>query len=104
MDGRRRDGDKLGRIRTEVGVTGAPILLDALACVEVQVTGSLDNYENTIFVGDVIAARRLNPGKRLDIGEAWDKLGSWTKEYSVRLAAEVDFARRLRGLSLPPDT
>src|SRR5207244_9104189 len=56
-----RDGDKMSGLRTKVGLIGAPILLDSLSYVECRVTGNLDNEENTIFVGDVIGAERLNP-------------------------------------------
>jgi flavin reductase (DIM6/NTAB) family NADH-FMN oxidoreductase RutF len=94
-----RDGDKIGPLRTKPGVTGAPILLDALSYVEATVTASLDNDENTIFVGDVVAAERLHRGDRLDIGEAWARLGSeWTGEYERNHVAQVDHCRAMRGL------
>lgn len=56
-----RDGDKISKLRTKPGVTGAPILLDAHSYVECRITGSLDNDENTIFVGDVVAAEVFSP-------------------------------------------
>lgn len=94
-----RDGDKLGDLRTKEGVTGAPILLDALTYVEARVTGSLDNDENTIFVGDVVAAERLNGGGRLDIGAAWAGLGKeWTDWYDANHEPQVDHCREMRGL------
>ena len=97
-----RDGDKLGGLRTREGVTGAPILLDALSYVEARVTGSLDNEENTVFVGDVVAAERLNAGSRLDIGEAWGRLGlAWTEEYERNHEEQVDHCRLMRGLPIP---
>ena len=84
------------------GVTGAPILLDALTYVEARITGSLDNEENTVFVGDVVAAERLNPGGRLDIGEAWARLGTeWTEEYERNHEDQVDHCRPMRGLPIP---
>lgn len=96
-----RDGDKLAHLRTEPGVTGAPILLDALAYVEVRVTGSYDNDENTTFYGDIVASERLAGGGKLDIGTAWAKLGSdWTDEYERNHEAQVEHSRQLRGL--PP--
>lgn len=92
-----RDGDKLGGLRTKDGLTGAPILLDALTYVEARVTGSLDNEENTIFVGDVVAAEQLHSGRRLDIGEAWAGLGKeWTDEYERNHEAQIEHSRRLR--------
>ncbi len=97
-----RDGDKLDGLRQRNGVTGAPILLDALSYVEARVVTSLDCDENTIFVGDVVAAERLNSGGRLDIGEAWGRLGSdWVNEYERNHEAQVDHCRTMRGLPIP---
>jgi flavin reductase (DIM6/NTAB) family NADH-FMN oxidoreductase RutF len=96
-----RDGDKMSGLRTRPGATRAPILLDALAYVEARVTGVLDNDENSVFVGDVVAAERLHRGERLDIGEAWGKLGAaWVEEYERNHEAQVDHSRRLRGLPI----
>lgn len=97
-----RDGDKLGSLRTKPGITGAPVLLGALTYVECRVTGRLDNEENSIFVGDVVAAERLNPGGRLTVGEAWGKLPpEWIEEYDRNHHAQVDHCRRMRGLPIP---
>jgi flavin reductase (DIM6/NTAB) family NADH-FMN oxidoreductase RutF len=94
-----RDGDKLAGLRTRVGVTGAPILLDALSYVEARVTGAFDNDENTIFVGDVVAAEKLNPGGKLGVGEAWALLGKeWTDEYERNHEAQIEHCRQMRGL------
>lgn len=100
-----RDGDKIAPLRTRPGTTGAPVLLDALAFVEARVTGSLDNDENTIFVGDVVAAGRQHAGRRLDIAEAWAELGrEWTQEYERNHDAQVDHCRLMRGLPVPVPT
>jgi flavin reductase (DIM6/NTAB) family NADH-FMN oxidoreductase RutF len=97
-----RDGDKLAGLRTKPGVTGAPVLLGALTYVECRVTGSLDNDENTIFVGDVVAAERLNPGGRLTVGEAWGTLPpAWIEAYDRNHHAQVDHCRKMRGLPIP---
>src|ERR1700744_3727257 len=69
-----RDGDKIAQFDTKPGVTGAPILLDALSYVEGRVVASLDVEESTIFVADVVGAERLREGERLRIGTAWGKL------------------------------
>lgn len=99
-----RDVDKLGHLRTKPGVTGAPILLDALSYVEVRVTGSYDNDENTTFYGDVVAAERLGSGGKLDIGMAWAELGAaWTDAYEVNHEPQVDDSRRRRGLPVSGD-
>jgi flavin reductase (DIM6/NTAB) family NADH-FMN oxidoreductase RutF len=97
-----RDGDKLAGLRTKPGVTGAPVLLGALTYVECTVTGVLDNEENSIFVGDVVAAERLNQGGRLTVGEAWAKLPpAWIEEYERNHHAQVDHCRQMRGLPIP---
>src|ERR1700694_740565 len=69
-----RGGGKISTPRTKPGVTGAPILLDAHSYVECRITGSLDNDENTIFVGDVVAAEVFSSGQRLRIGGGWVQL------------------------------
>ena len=94
-----RDGDKISGLRTRPGVTGAPILLDALTYVEARVIRSLDNEENTFFVGDVVGAGRLNAGGKLDIGAAWTGLGKeWTDAYEHDHEAQIDDSRARRGL------
>jgi flavin reductase (DIM6/NTAB) family NADH-FMN oxidoreductase RutF len=55
-----RDGDKIGQFATKQGVTGSPILLDALSYVEGRVVGTLDATENTTFLADLVAAEILH--------------------------------------------
>jgi flavin reductase (DIM6/NTAB) family NADH-FMN oxidoreductase RutF len=94
-----RDGDKLVGLETKAGVTGAPVLLGALSYVEARVTGCLDNDENTIFVGDVVAAERLRKGRKLDVGEAWANLPpKWIERYEHNHLAQLDHCRMMRGL------
>jgi flavin reductase (DIM6/NTAB) family NADH-FMN oxidoreductase RutF len=94
-----RDGDKIAQFRTKPGVTGSPILLDALSYVEGRVVGTLDAEENTIFLADVVAAERLGDGERLRIGEAWGKLPKeWIEQYEHNHEPQLQSARRLRGL------
>jgi flavin reductase (DIM6/NTAB) family NADH-FMN oxidoreductase RutF len=89
-------------LRTRPGLSGVPILTDALAYVEARVCGTLDNDENTIFVGDVIASERLRPkGGRLHINEAWGRLPrDWIEQYEHNHAGQLEDARRRRGLSV----
>jgi flavin reductase (DIM6/NTAB) family NADH-FMN oxidoreductase RutF len=96
-----RDGDKMGSLGTKPGVTGIPILTDALAYVEARVSGTLDNEENTIFVGDVMASERLRPkGGRLHINEAWGRLPhDWIEEYERNHAGQLEDAKRRRGFA-----
>ncbi|RHW28568.1 flavin reductase [Nocardioides immobilis] len=92
-----RDGDKIGKLRTRTGVTGAPILLGAHSYVEARVTGTLDVQESSIFVGDVVAAEILNPGHRLQIGEAWGKLpAEWIEQYETNHGPQLANARARR--------
>ena len=97
-----RDGDKMGSLHTRPGASGVPILVDALGYVEAQVCGTLDNDENTIFVGDVIASERLRPGGgRLHINEAWGKLPhDWIEQYELNHVAQLEDAKRRRGLGV----
>lgn len=92
-----RDGDKISKLRTETGITGAPILLDAHSYVEARVMATLDVEESTIFVGDVVAAEILNPGERLRIGEAWGKLpAEWIEQYEANHVPQLESARAYR--------
>jgi flavin reductase (DIM6/NTAB) family NADH-FMN oxidoreductase RutF len=96
-----RDGDKMASLNSRAGVTGVPILTDALAYVEARVCGALDNDENTIFVGDVLASERLRAkGGRLHINEAWGKLPStWVERYEHNHVGQLEDAKRRRGLT-----
>jgi flavin reductase (DIM6/NTAB) family NADH-FMN oxidoreductase RutF len=95
-----RDGDKLAQFTTKPGVTGSPILLDALSYVEGRVVGTLDAEENTIFLADVVGAERLREGERLRIGEAWGRLPKeWIERYETNHGPQLENARRNRGLA-----
>jgi flavin reductase (DIM6/NTAB) family NADH-FMN oxidoreductase RutF len=92
-----RDGDKLAGLRTKEGVTGSPILLDALAYVEGRVVTSMDADENTVFLADVVGAEKLSDGSRLGIGEAWGKLPhDWIEQYEANHEPQLQSARDLR--------
>jgi flavin reductase (DIM6/NTAB) family NADH-FMN oxidoreductase RutF len=94
-----RDGDKLADLDWTPGVTGAPVLADALSYVEGRIVGVLDNEENSIFLADVVAAERLHSGRRLDIGTAWKELPTeWTDTYDREHIHQTNAARRARGL------
>jgi flavin reductase (DIM6/NTAB) family NADH-FMN oxidoreductase RutF len=95
-----RDGDKLAKLATRSGATGSPILTDALVYFECRVVGSLDAQENTLFLGDVVAAETLRAGRRLDIGHAWSQLPpAWLESYERNHEPQIEAARRLRGLA-----
>lgn len=94
-----RDGDKMAHFRTKPGVTGVPILLDALGYVEGRVVHSVDNDENTVFICDVVASEKLRDGSKLNIGTAWSRLPKeWTENYERNHIHQTNDARRRRGL------
>jgi flavin reductase (DIM6/NTAB) family NADH-FMN oxidoreductase RutF len=94
-----RDGDKMAGLNWKPGVTGSPILTDALAYVEGRVVGELDNEENTIFLADVVAAERLHDAPRLNIGTAWKSLPKeWVDTYETNHIHQTNAARAARGL------
>ena len=89
-----RDGDKIGKLRTKEGVTGAPILLDAHSYIECRVIGSLDVQESTIFVGDVVASEVFSEAQRIKIGEAWGKLpAEWIEQYDANHVPQLQSAK-----------
>jgi flavin reductase (DIM6/NTAB) family NADH-FMN oxidoreductase RutF len=95
-----RDGEKLTGLDLKRGVTGAPILVGALAYVECRVVASLDAEENTIFLADVVAAERQHGGAKLDIGTAWGMLpADWLARYEANHHPQEDDCRRRRGLA-----
>jgi flavin reductase (DIM6/NTAB) family NADH-FMN oxidoreductase RutF len=95
-----RDGDKLSKLRTKPGVTGAPVLLDALSYVEARVIKSLDADESTIFLADVVASERFTKGGRLNIGEAWGKLPpDWIEQYEHNHIPQLENARDNRRIA-----
>jgi flavin reductase (DIM6/NTAB) family NADH-FMN oxidoreductase RutF len=95
-----RDSDKLSGLRTTTGVTGAPILLDALSYVEGRVIKTLDADESTIFLADVVGSERFTKGGRLNIGEAWGKLPpEWIEQYEHNHEPQLENARENRRLA-----
>jgi flavin reductase (DIM6/NTAB) family NADH-FMN oxidoreductase RutF len=97
-----RDSDKIGGLATKQGVTGSPVLLDALAYAECRVINSMDADENTIFLADIVAAERLRKGGRLNVGEAWAKLPpEWIATYDANHLAQLNHCRLMRGLPIP---
>ena len=56
-----RDIDKFEGVRTKIGQTGVPIVLDhALAYIEAKVIGSMDAGTHTLFLGEVVNAETLD--------------------------------------------
>jgi flavin reductase (DIM6/NTAB) family NADH-FMN oxidoreductase RutF len=91
------DGDKLSGIATRPGVTGSPILADAVAYVEARVVDTLDGDELTIVLADVVAAARLRDEPVLTIELVRERLPpEWLDEWQRHREREVSAGRRLR--------
>ena len=96
-----RDTEKLTGLATRPGITGVPILLDALTYVEARVVKAFDADEHTIFLGDVVAAETFRKDPALDIGKAWSSLPKqWVEDYAHNHHPQTDSARASRGLPL----
>lgn len=54
--------DKIGDVSHRPGVTGCPVLEDALGVVECRVTGSIPAGDSTLFLAEVIHAEVLHEG------------------------------------------
>jgi ferric-chelate reductase [NAD(P)H] len=59
-----RDLDKFKDINYEIGITGAPIVLDnTVGYIECEVVNSMDAKSHTIFIGKVLDAEILKDGE-----------------------------------------
>lgn len=93
-----RDGDKMAGISMRPGVTGSPILADALCYLEARVAGSLDGDDATVFLADVVAGSRLRAGEYLTMEAARGAMpAEWLDEWDARRGRELAEARRRRG-------
>ena len=95
-----RDRDKLGSLRYTIGVTGSPVLQDALAYLECRVVNRMDAGDRVVLLADVVAGQRLNQGDLLTydhfLSTASEEL---TAEYHAYMAplrpAIAEMARRV---------
>jgi flavin reductase (DIM6/NTAB) family NADH-FMN oxidoreductase RutF len=93
------EGDKMAAIAKRPGVTGAPILTEALTYVEARVVGTLDGGELTIFLADVVEGGRLRDGAPLTISVLRERLPQeWHAEWAANRERQVRAARQRRGL------
>ncbi len=65
----RTHPDKFRGVATELGVTGCPLLMDALGYVECHVVGELPAGDHTLFLGEVVAAGVRREGAPLTMAE-----------------------------------
>jgi flavin reductase (DIM6/NTAB) family NADH-FMN oxidoreductase RutF len=52
-----REIDKLGGLAMRAGITGAPVLADALAWLDCRVEAQMDTGDRTVFLAEVVEAR-----------------------------------------------
>ena len=62
-------GDKLAGVAHRVGKTGAPILEEAMACLECRVRMIVPAGDHSIIVGEVIEAEVYREGEALSLRE-----------------------------------
>jgi flavin reductase (DIM6/NTAB) family NADH-FMN oxidoreductase RutF len=65
----RRAGDKLGPFAFRLGLTGCPILLDALGYVDCELVQAVETGDHTLFIGRVVDAGMHRAGQPLTLAE-----------------------------------
>jgi flavin reductase (DIM6/NTAB) family NADH-FMN oxidoreductase RutF len=92
-----RQTPKLDDVATARGVTGSPILQDAVAYLEARVAATQDADGSTIVLADVVAGMRVRNESALTIEGVRERLPpEWSKEWDRRLEAELAAARHRR--------
>ena len=91
------DGEKLATIPHRPGLTGSPVLLEALSYVEARVATSLDAGDVSVVIADVVAGEILRDGTPLTIDVVQDRLpAEWLGEWEERRVHELTEARLRR--------
>src|SRR6185437_2801682 len=62
-----RQFDKLQGVAAHTGVTGAPILSDAIAWLDCRVESQLDSGDRTLYLAEVLAANVPHPAAPLTV-------------------------------------
>jgi 3-hydroxy-9,10-secoandrosta-1,3,5(10)-triene-9,17-dione monooxygenase reductase component len=92
-----RETSKLDGLSTAPGLTGSPILQDAVAYVEARIAETHDAGDSTIVVADVVGGARIRDTAVLTIDAVRERLPpEWADEWERRLEAELAAARRHR--------
>ena len=96
-----RTEEKLAEIAWHPGVTGAPLLDDALGYVEARIAGTLEGDGVTVLIGDVAAGARLREGRHFTIDDVRAHLTreDWAT-WEARRAEELEQARRARAVRI----
>lgn len=93
------DGDKMAGIAARPGVTGCPVITEALTYLEARVVATLGGEELTIFLADVVHGGRLRDGEPLTFDVLRQNLPKeWIAEWAASRERQIDDARRRRGL------
>ena len=91
------DGDKLESVPHRRGVTGSPVLDEALSYVEARVASSSNAGDVTVVVAGVVAGEVLRDGAPLTIDLVQDRLpAQWLREWEERRVHEIAAARLRR--------
>ncbi len=94
-------GSKLDGLAWTTGLSGCPILTDALGALECRVVRSMDATDMTIFLGTVIAGAWR--GGDAAMMQAYEMIGAmppaWQEEYRRHDAAQREAAARLLGVA-----
>jgi flavin reductase (DIM6/NTAB) family NADH-FMN oxidoreductase RutF len=93
-----RGGVKMAGIATRPGVTGSPILAEALTYVETRVVATLDAEELAILLAGAVGDGRHRSGEPLTLGVLREHLPmEWLAEWAVSRERQVNEARRREG-------
>lgn len=66
----KRNPQKLAGINYHLGVSGCPVLEDALGWLECRVTAEVEAGDSTVFIAKIVEAAVLNEGLPLTMQEA----------------------------------
>jgi flavin reductase (DIM6/NTAB) family NADH-FMN oxidoreductase RutF len=93
-------GDKLAGLPAKPGLTGSPILSQAVTYVEARVVNTLDAQELTIFLADVVGGGRHGTGELLTLPMLRRHLPTeWLAEWATSREHQVNEAKRRRGIA-----
>jgi len=66
----RNHPDKMEQVDYRLGLTGCPILVDALGVIECRVVGDMPAGDSTVFIGEIVSAQVQHEGEPLTMAEA----------------------------------
>jgi flavin reductase (DIM6/NTAB) family NADH-FMN oxidoreductase RutF len=88
-----REREKLKGIPYELGVTGSPILKDALAYADCKVINSMDGGDMTAFLVSVVDGGIINRGDWMTLDYFYSAAPpEWIAEYGEKLSRSVAFS------------